>query len=81
VRITPEGVGSGDEPWQGVYNPSFDVTPAELISESILFLQNYRLTPRLRRYREGSGGAKGGRESNRRFSGLLSVYASITLGL
>jgi methylthioribose-1-phosphate isomerase len=34
VRITPEGVGSGDEVWQGVYNPSFDVTPAELISES-----------------------------------------------
>jgi methylthioribose-1-phosphate isomerase len=33
VRITPEGVGSGDEVWQGVYNPSFDVTPAELISE------------------------------------------------
>jgi methylthioribose-1-phosphate isomerase len=36
VRITPEGVGSGDEVWQGVYNPSFDVTPAELISESIV---------------------------------------------
>jgi methylthioribose-1-phosphate isomerase len=36
VRITPEGVGSGDEVWQGVYNPSFDVTPAELISESCL---------------------------------------------
>lgn len=35
VRITPEGVGSGSEVWQGVYNPSFDVTPAELISESI----------------------------------------------
>jgi methylthioribose-1-phosphate isomerase len=35
VRITPEGVGSGSEPWQGVYNPSFDVTPAELISESL----------------------------------------------
>jgi methylthioribose-1-phosphate isomerase len=34
VRITPEGVGSGSEVWQGVYNPSFDVTPAELISES-----------------------------------------------
>jgi methylthioribose-1-phosphate isomerase len=33
VRITPEGVGSGGKPWQGVYNPSFDVTPAELISE------------------------------------------------
>ena len=33
VRITPEGVGSGNEVWQGVYNPSFDVTPAELISE------------------------------------------------
>jgi hypothetical protein len=33
VRITPEGVGSGRERWQGVYNPSFDVTPAELISE------------------------------------------------
>jgi methylthioribose-1-phosphate isomerase len=33
VRITPEGVGSGKERWQGVYNPSFDVTPAELISE------------------------------------------------
>lgn len=33
VRITPEGVGSGSERWQGVYNPSFDVTPAELISE------------------------------------------------
>ena len=33
VRITPEGVGSGSEVWQGVYNPSFDVTPAELISE------------------------------------------------
>ena len=35
VRITPEGVGSGGKPWQGVYNPSFDVTPAELISEFI----------------------------------------------
>lgn len=34
VRITPEGVGEGSEVWQGVYNPSFDVTPAELISES-----------------------------------------------
>ena len=33
VRITPEGVGEGQEIWQGVYNPSFDVTPAELISE------------------------------------------------
>lgn len=33
VRVTPEGVGSGKERWQGVYNPSFDVTPAELISE------------------------------------------------
>lgn len=32
VRITPEGVGEGKEEWQGVYNPSFDVTPAELIS-------------------------------------------------
>jgi methylthioribose-1-phosphate isomerase len=37
VRITPEGVGSGSEVWQGVYNPSFDVTPAELISESLSF--------------------------------------------
>lgn len=34
VRISPEGVGEGDKPWQRVYNPSFDVTPAELISES-----------------------------------------------
>jgi methylthioribose-1-phosphate isomerase len=34
VRITPEGVGEGKELWQQVYNPSFDVTPAELISES-----------------------------------------------
>ena len=34
VRITPEGVGEGSEVWQGVYNPSFDVTPAELISMS-----------------------------------------------
>lgn len=32
VRISPEGVGEGDKPWQRVYNPSFDVTPAELIS-------------------------------------------------
>lgn len=32
VRITPEGVGEGAEVWQGVYNPAFDVTPAELIS-------------------------------------------------
>lgn len=32
VRITPEGVGEGNEEWQKVYNPSFDVTPAELIS-------------------------------------------------
>ncbi|WWC71877.1 methylthioribose-1-phosphate isomerase [Kwoniella pini CBS 10737] len=32
IRITPEGVGEGDKPWQKVYNPSFDVTPAELIS-------------------------------------------------
>ncbi|ORY26689.1 hypothetical protein BCR39DRAFT_540439 [Naematelia encephala] len=32
VRITPEGVGEGKEKWQQVYNPSFDVTPAELIS-------------------------------------------------
>jgi len=36
VRITPEGVGSGDEVWQGVYNPSFDVTPAELISKCLV---------------------------------------------
>jgi methylthioribose-1-phosphate isomerase len=34
VRITPEGVGEGKELWQQVYNPSFDVTPSELISES-----------------------------------------------
>lgn len=34
VRITPQGVGEGSEVWQGVYNPSFDVTPAELISGS-----------------------------------------------
>jgi len=33
VRITPEGVGEGKEQWQQVYNPSFDVTPADLISE------------------------------------------------
>ncbi|WVQ79806.1 methylthioribose-1-phosphate isomerase [Cryptococcus sp. DSM 104549] len=32
VRISPAGVGEGDKPWQQVYNPSFDVTPAELIS-------------------------------------------------
>jgi methylthioribose-1-phosphate isomerase len=32
VRISPEGVGSGSEAWNQVYNPSFDVTPAELIS-------------------------------------------------
>ncbi|TXT11123.1 hypothetical protein VHUM_01874 [Vanrija humicola] len=32
VRISPEGVGSGPEVWNQVYNPSFDVTPAELIS-------------------------------------------------
>jgi methylthioribose-1-phosphate isomerase len=36
VRITPEGVGEGKEMWQQVYNPSFDVTPAELISESVV---------------------------------------------
>ncbi|ORX40712.1 hypothetical protein BD324DRAFT_575358 [Kockovaella imperatae] len=32
VRISPEGVGEGSELWQGVYNPAFDVTPADLIS-------------------------------------------------
>lgn len=32
VRITPEGVGADEKPWNQVYNPSFDVTPAELIS-------------------------------------------------
>lgn len=32
VQITPNGIGSGDQPWQDVYNPSFDVTPAKLIS-------------------------------------------------
>ncbi|BEJ11386.1 hypothetical protein CspHIS471_0108080 [Cutaneotrichosporon sp. HIS471] len=32
VRITPEGVGVDDNEWNQVYNPSFDVTPAELIS-------------------------------------------------
>jgi methylthioribose-1-phosphate isomerase len=32
VRITPEGVGADDNEWNQVYNPSFDVTPAELIS-------------------------------------------------
>lgn len=32
VRITPEGVGADDKEWNQVYNPSFDVTPAELIS-------------------------------------------------
>ncbi|KAL7418344.1 S-methyl-5-thioribose-1-phosphate isomerase [Cryptotrichosporon argae] len=32
VRISPEGVGADDRPWNQVYNPSFDVTPAELIS-------------------------------------------------
>lgn len=32
VQITPDGVGSGGEAWQNVYNPSFDVTPAKLIS-------------------------------------------------
>lgn len=44
VRITPEGVGEGKEVWQGVYNPSFDVTPAELISKwlSRHFLQCLR---------------------------------------
>lgn len=32
VRISPEGVGADEKPWNQVYNPSFDVTPAELIS-------------------------------------------------
>ena len=32
VQITPDGIGSGEEEWQKVYNPSFDVTPARLIS-------------------------------------------------
>ncbi|BEI88108.1 uncharacterized protein CcaverHIS019_0108260 [Cutaneotrichosporon cavernicola] len=32
VRITPEGVGADDNEWNQVYNPSFDVTPADLIS-------------------------------------------------
>lgn len=32
VRISPEGVGADDRIWNQVYNPSFDVTPAELIS-------------------------------------------------
>lgn len=45
VRITPEGVGSGGEPWQGVYNPSFDVTPAELISESQQMPSESQLMP------------------------------------
>lgn len=48
VRITPEGVGSGDEVWQGVYNPSFDVTPAELISEFFGCWKNDELISRLR---------------------------------
>lgn len=66
VRITPEGVGEGDEVWQGVYNPSFDVTPAELISESTLSGSgmgvrggvcewSVRLTGRLRGHGEGGG--------------------------
>jgi methylthioribose-1-phosphate isomerase len=36
VRISPEGVGEGKEKWQQVYNPSFDVTPVELISKSMI---------------------------------------------
>lgn len=32
VQITPDGIGSGSEEWQKVYNPSFDVTPSKLIS-------------------------------------------------
>lgn len=43
VRITPEGVGEGDKPWQRVYNPSFDVTPAELISEFPLYLSSIQV--------------------------------------
>ncbi len=33
VQVTPPGIGSDKgKPWQMVYNPSFDVTPADLIS-------------------------------------------------
>lgn len=33
VQVTPNGIGSDEgKQWQQVYNPSFDVTPAELIS-------------------------------------------------
>jgi translation initiation factor 2B subunit (eIF-2B alpha/beta/delta family) len=53
VRITPEGVGSGDEVWQGVYNPSFDVTPAELISESLSSMVGGDADSRLCGYGEG----------------------------
>lgn len=33
MQVTPNGIGSDEgKPWQMVYNPSFDVTPADLIS-------------------------------------------------
>lgn len=41
MRITPEGVGADSQPWNGVYNPSFDVTPADLISESTTFTPHH----------------------------------------
>lgn len=69
VRITPEGVGEGSEIWQGVYNPSFDVTPAELISACIPNLipdSVYLRTDgsRLRGHGEGGCGAQRGREGD-----------------
>lgn len=35
VQITPDGIGKNEEPWQQVYNPSFDVTPAKLIGSVV----------------------------------------------
>lgn len=48
VRITPEGVGQGSEPWLQVMNPSFDVTPPELISKSHQIYRGPTLMVRLR---------------------------------
>lgn len=64
VRITPEGVGSGKERWQGVYNPSFDVTPADLISEYNFPLSRHglELISRLRGDGEGCSRTEGRRE-------------------
>jgi len=78
VRITPEGVGEGKEVWQGVYNPSFDVTPAEFISQCLSDSLRREADWGCRLCGDGErrGGEEGGVEQYRCGIGLLRCKIS-----